>query len=281
MIYHQLVLGDLHTNHEVGVHPPEFLRTGGAIVRSNPFAIWLWERYLETRDWVRDIVRAEPGHLTVSFNGDISDSPHHFNTHRMVVTERDDIERLAVAACVPFLDLADEVLVSMGTEVHAGVDNAIESAVARLIGATPMSDASPIWWPIIHQNVGGYRIDMSHHGRVGRGFNKLNQLGTQYQEVLNWYLNNPGFVAKHGMPQLVVFSHVHLATDSVNAFPGTRIITAPGFQGTPLYANRRPYGLADIGAVLITIEDGKLTNVRWKIHPINTGLRSVWTPTIS
>lgn len=253
-----LVVSDLHCGSTVGLCPPEGidLDDGGMYLPSEA-QVWLWERWMQM---IRDALRhlGEGDRLHVIVNGDLVDGDHH-GTLQLVSRSISDQLEIAKRCFEPLLALGlDSIAVVRGTETHVGKSGSAEESFARWLvaqGAKVIADPDTGNFSHWHYRAkyGGVLIDAAHHGRVGgRPWTKLNGTASLAAEIVMEY-------AKRGEtpPAIAVRSHYHQFVDTGENFP-TRVIQTPAFQLATAFVHKvAAESLADVGGVLVVIEDGR------------------------
>jgi hypothetical protein len=270
-------LGDVHSVACMGVHPPYIHMRLGSDHESTKPELWLWECWLDLRDYVASLKRAPEDRIHVVFNGDLGDSSWKHPTNELLTYDFCDAIDVAAETVDPWLKLADDWFITAGTEAHAGRSGELEAEIAARIGAVAMpSDPKKRVWDIARLDLQGVRLDFAHTGRIGgRGWTLSNALGGLYGDVLTFYCE------EHlALPSVVAFSHVHRATDSGDMYDAVRVLTTPGWLLRAYHYNRSPYQRADIGGTVMVVEDGVLTLVKNRKYKAVSGQGGVevWRP---
>lgn len=253
------VISDLHCGSTVGLHPraPTPMDDGG-VYRPSKAQLWLWGNW-ETF-WER-VKRASRGaRLHVVLNGDAVDGNHHGTTQ--IVSNHPGIQRDILAACMnhvwDVVKTPASVVVVRGTEAHVGASAASEESFAKGLHdrgfvVPQTADGKFSHWHF-HGQYGKHLLDFTHHGRLGqRLWTKSNPSNGLAFEI--W--------AEHAMqqkpyPSLAIRSHFHRSADTFDAYP-TRLIQTPAWQLATAFVHRiAPDTMADIGGLIIRIEDTKL-----------------------
>lgn len=249
--------GDQHNGSTVGLCPPMVrLDDGGEYHASKP-QCWLdycWATYWERVATVRDNLGAK---LLAGFNGDLTDGDHHGTTQ--ILSGNPNAQAAAVNACMKHvLDLKpDAMFFIRGTEAHVGKSGSHEERIAKGLlkdGWPVQSDpvtGTASWWHL-KMEVGGVRVDSTHHGRIGqRPWTKGNVVANLAAEICyeHWQRGEQP-------PHLALRSHLHRYVDTHNAHP-CRVIQMPAWQLKTAYVHKvAAETLADIGGVIVTIQDG-------------------------
>ncbi len=266
-----LVVSDLHCGSTIGLCPPEGipLDDGGAYVPSDAQR-WLWDRW-EALLKRADAARKRGDRLHVVVNGDLIDGDHH-GTLQLASRSISDQLDIAKASFEPVLALTPaSVVVVRGTETHVGKSGSAEESFARWLdgqGVRVIRDEATGNFSHWHfrGEYGGVVIDATHHGRVGgRPWTKLNGTASLAAEIVLEY-------AKRGEtpPAIALRSHYHQYVDTGDAYP-TRVIQTPAFQLATAFVKKvAAESLADVGGVVLVIEDGHVEVQRVTFTPART-----------
>jgi hypothetical protein len=258
------VAGDLHAGSTVALCPPEVPLDDGGFYHPSKAQSWLWQCWLA---YWQEVEReaAEADRFYQIFNGDMLDGDHH-NTSQIISRNPADWSYLlGEALAVPLALRPDKLFVVRGTEVHNGKSNSGEEGLAkrwRLDGLPIVGDpetGTASWWHL-RAEIDGVRLDVAHHGRTGhREHTRTNAANLHAHDILLAHV-------KQGdtPPDLCLRAHYHRFNDSYDACP-VRVITNGAWQLKTGFVHRIAADtLADIGGMIITIEDGAYS-VR-KIH---------------
>jgi hypothetical protein len=269
--------GDQHNGSTVALCPPEVRLDDGGLYIASPAQLSLndcWHKFYQRVAEVRET--GKTAKLYCGFNGDLTDGDHHGTTQ--ILSGNPNAQAAAVNACMePVLALKpDAMFFIRGTEAHVGKSASHEERIAKGL----YKDGWPVqrdpatgnasWWHL-KMNVGGVRIDSAHHGRIGqRPWTKANVVQNLAAEICyeHWSRGEQP-------PHLALRSHLHRFVDTYNAHP-CRVIQMPAWQLKTAYVHKvAPETLADIGGIIVVIEDGQYTvePVIFKPEP-----SVVWTP---
>jgi hypothetical protein len=271
-------VSDLHAGSTLGLCPPDpvELDDGQAYLPSKSQR-WLWQCW--TDFWARVEKRIQEGaefHSLV-VNGDAIDGDHH-NTRQIISRDTGVHIRVAVDCLrVPMALDPQNVFIVRGTESHVGHSASAEEAIARILKAEganvhkdPDTDAGS-WWHL-RMDVNGLLIDVAHHGRTGhREHTRQNAANLYAHDIL---LSHTKDGARP--PDLCVRAHNHKWLDSYDAADPLRLIGLGAWQlGTGYVHQKHPDSLADIGGLVVEVEDGEYEAEKIKFKP--EARSTVWT----
>lgn len=266
---------DHHCGSTVAVCPPEVRLDDGGYYGASPEQLWLWQCYGDFWEKVAEKRERENAELVAVFNGDLTDGNHHGTTQ--IMSGNPNAQAAAVNACMKVaLDKKpSRIYMVRGTEAHVGPSAAHEERIAdglRRDGRPIVSDpktGNASWWHC-HQTFEGVRVDIAHHGRTGqREHTRGGAAVLHAHDILMSYVKRNDLP-----PHLALRAHHHRFNDSYDACP-VRVITNGAWQLATAYVHRKCTDtLADIGGLLITMQDGEYEAE--KVHfPPKDG--SVWT----
>lgn len=254
------VVSDIHAGSTVGLCCPEpvELDDGGTYLPSRAQQ-WLHNRWVTF--WQR-VAAAKKGadSLTILCNGDLVDGDHH-GTFQII--SRDPAVQMWIAKQLfaPVLALdPTQVVVVRGTEAHVGKNAGAEEHFARWLHKegvkVPKDPATKMlsWWAF-RGKIGALVVSAAHHGRMGqRPWTKGGISHNLAAQIVMEHANRGDPI-----PDLAVRSHMHQYFDTGQAVR-TRLIQTPAWQLHTSFAHKVvPESLADIGGVIITVEDGRPT----------------------
>ncbi len=253
------VVSDLHCGSTVGLCCPEpvELDDGGTYLPS-PAQAWIWAQW--TAFWKRVAqAKKKADWFGVLCNGDLVDGDHHGTPQ--IITRDPNVQLWVLKKCFQVaLDVEpDTVIVVRGTEAHVGKGASTEEAFARWVhkeGVKVPKDAGSkmySWWHF-RGEMGGARVDAAHHGRVGfRPWTIGGAVNNLAAQIVLEYANRG-----ETPPEIAVRSHYHTYFDTGLACR-TRVVQTPAYQLHTAFAHKVvPEKLADIGGVLVHIEDGQV-----------------------
>ncbi|MGA0200602.1 MAG: hypothetical protein ACO3NK_16075 [Prochlorotrichaceae cyanobacterium] len=255
--------GDTHCGSTVGLCPEKGLGLDdGGWYTPNKSQIWLWENWLEAWKRVsnmRKLVRGTKLHIVS--NGDAIDGDHHRTSQIASRLTGIHIGCFIESMAVPLALKPDSIHIIRGTAAHVGESGNTEEGIARalhaqgwpVIGDPDTNQMSSYWRDL---NVGNVKIDIKHHGRMGR---RAHTKGPQAR----WYAQDIFFnyvMDNQVPPDLAIRSHYHQFADSGKIHKvKTRLIALPAWQLATEYVHRVAESMADIGLVCVIIENGNYT----------------------
>jgi hypothetical protein len=256
-MHHIIVVSDLHIGSTVALCKPCVSLDDGGSYNLSPcqWQIWHW-----WEDFIASVKKLD-GTKTLIFNGDIVEGDSKKRSHQVISQNKSDLTRITVETIESLLSEVNKTYVIRGTEAHTDKSGALEETIARDIGAVSDTEIKSHYFLLL--DVDGIRIDLAHHTNMGG---------------LPWTSNNAGnalaaktimFYVTNGerCPDIVVRSHVHRWGDSFDAFP-TRAIITPGWTFATAYINRiNPSNIAQVGALIISIDNGKYEVTKWRTDP--------------
>jgi hypothetical protein len=256
------VISDTQVNSKLGLIAPDIVLQDGDGYLPSKGQRWLWQCF---NDFINEVkVYKRPGDRVIAIHcGDALEDPWKHPTRQNITANRGDIVRMAFETHWPLRELCDQWIQVGGTEAHSGISGEIEAIFAREYQAQVEPETnSPLWWKAV-ANIDGYRIELSHAGKVGGSANtKTNQQGNQVFGVINSAL-----VEGRPVPNMAIRGHCHSFTDTGRQYP-VRFITLPSFQLRTVNAARNPDRLCDIGGMILAIEDGQLTMCEPILFPV-------------
>jgi hypothetical protein len=267
------VTSDQHCGSTVALSPHLVaLDDGGSYAASNAQR-WLWACWLDYWSQVQAKRKALGADLYQVFNGDLTDGDHHGTTQ--ILSGNPVAQAAVVDACmrVPLALEPDRLWFIRGTEAHVGKSGCFEERIANglrkdgrpVVGDDATGNASH-WHAKI--DVQGVRFDFAHHGSVGtRPWTKPN--ATNNLAAAMFYDH-----AKDGVPHphLAVRSHMHQWVDTYDAHP-VRVVQIAAWQLATAFIHRiAPGKLADVGGLIVTVDQGQMTveKVQFKPEPTPT-----------
>lgn len=252
-------VSDIHAGSTVAVCPPVQVKLsdGGRYIPSAAQR-WLHQQWVGFWRQVKKR-KTEADWFGVLVNGDATDGDHH-NTPQIISKDMGVQSWILKKLFEPVLDLSpDMLMIVRGTEAHVGPNAGFEETFARWL-AHEMGQTVPrepdtemySWWHFIG-DLGPLRLSASHHGRIGTlPWTKANATMGLATQIFYEHAKR-----KERWPDLAIRSHFHTYLDTHDAHP-VRVIQTPAWQLHTAYAYRVvPEVLADIGGVIITVEDGK------------------------
>jgi hypothetical protein len=229
----------------------------------------MWEEFWG--EWVPRVTHGEP--FAVVHNGDAIDGVHHNSTTQWSHNLEDQGNH-AYKILKPVVEACEGRYYHIrGTEAHVGKSGCFEERIANglrkdgrpVVGDDATGNASH-WHAKI--DVQGVRFDFAHHGSVGtRPWTKPN--ATNNLAAAMFYDH-----AKDGVPHphLAVRSHMHQWVDTYDAHP-VRVVQIAAWQLATAFIHRiAPGKLADVGGLIVTVDQGQMTveKVQFKPEPTPT-----------
>jgi len=262
-----VVFADTHSNHKMGLNPPEAWLEEGDKWNACDIQKLTWDTYLDCLQKVKRIKGEKIGLV----NGDYVDIDPKDRTNQIISRDISTSTGIGIEAIEPFTRLCKKVYFVRGTEAHAGKGAEAEEIVARDFDhAVKCPDTKKSsWWHLLLE-VDGVRLDIAHHPSAsggGRPFNSQSPIHRLASDTLFNYANRG-----ETPPDLVIRSHVHRYLDSRDAFRVRAIITPPF---TLLGAYARRIGINEepqLGCIVIHCSGGK-----YEVEPIlYTPRRQQW-----
>lgn len=269
-------VSDVHAGGTTALCPDVVpLDDGGAYHASKPQR-WLmqnWRDYWAQVDDKRTELGAE---LYVVSNGDLVEGDHH-NTSK-IISRNLAAQKIAVAKIleIPLALKPDRIVIVRGTEAHVGESGSSEESIADglrrdkrpIVGDPDTGNAS--WWHW-RPELQGVRLSVTHHGKLGQ----LPRTRGSGIVLYAWNILDEHAADGHPHPHLCLRGHNHKRGDSGTACP-VRVVATGAWQfGTGHVHKVQPDSLADIQAVMVTIDAGAydVKEVRYQAD------RPVWRPT--
>lgn len=242
-------VGDLHVNSTVGLSPPKIRLDDGGWYSQSEFQKKLWECWIDF--WCQFEHDGIGAHKVVVLNGDLVDGDHH-NTSQIVTRNQEIQHQMALLTLEKPRELADEIFVVRGTDVHVGEAARSEEAIGRDLDAVRSLDLRHSHWRL-RANFGGVGFDFAHHGSMGRlpwtSANLL--LRTAVEVELEYYRSG------ERPPAYAVRSHNHQWGDTSMNSP-VRVLALGCWQGLTSFVNRiKPGATPHIGGIIFRIEAGQ------------------------
>jgi len=260
------IAGDLHVNSTTALCPPAINLDDGGTYRASKIQRWLWRHWLDYWEQIQQAKQMTGYPVVVVFNGELADDLNHRST-QLITKNTDDMLRLAVAALGPALAVADHIIVTRGTEAHAGASATLDEIVARDIGAIPDTTdgiehhARWLWRGMI----AGVRFHVAHHPGMGhaRAWTRGGDANRIAAQILYRYVEQ-----RTEYPDLAIFGHTHKPVDSYDNHP-VRAIVFPSWQLTNAYGHRLGGDWLPVGAGYVVCNDGRYEVHKWfKNYPI-------------
>ena len=246
------VVSDLHTTSTVALSPDRILLDDGHLVRPSKAQRWINQCWADFWTRVRGYEPIGEGKRWLLVDGECVDGDHH-DTTQIISRNPADWVRAATEVLDAPCQWADRRFFLRGTEAHSGKAGHLDELIAADLGGEPDPErGTHSWWHLLLE-VNGVRIDVAHHppSTSSRPWTSGNAANTLAAMTIMEYATH-----RERIPDLCIRAHVHRFSDSGSNYPCRAIIT-PCWQLATAYSHRRfPGQLADIGGVIIIIEDG-------------------------
>jgi hypothetical protein len=257
---------DVHAGSSVAPCHPEGLELDdGQRIMPSRAQLWLydrwrigWEQAARVRDSYPD------GILGGLLNGDLVDGPSHHG-HVQQMSLHPGAEKVIAKKLleIPQGLGVEKWWVVRGTESHVGKNGASEESIAEWLKAEKDTDRGTWSWWHLRLDLDGYRIDATHHGRIGqRPWTKPNVTMNLAAEIFYEHAAEDFRLNRlPTAPHLAIRSHLHRYMDTQAAHP-VRVIQTGAYQLATSYVHKvAPGVLADIGGLIVVVRDGELVEV--------------------
>lgn len=269
------VMSDLHCGSSVALSPPKITLDDGGVYEASKAQRWLWDCWLDAWSRVEKVRKAKGAELYVVLNGDLVDGQVKNSTQ--ILSGNPTAQAAVVdAALRPMLDLnPDRIVIVRGTEAHVGNSASSEERIAsglkkdkRPIVCDP--DAGTASWWHWRADLNGLRVDVTHHGRMGR----LPRTRRSNLVLYAWDIFDEHGESGDLHPHLCLRGHNHKRGDSGDAAP-VRVVATGAWQLKTAYAHKvAADSLSDIGGILVVIENDGYNIERIEYKPT----RPTWRP---
>ena len=269
-------VSDIHAGGTTALAPERIaLDDGGEYVASKAQR-WLWECWENTWKRVEEVRREKPCKFFAIFNGDLVDGYHHGTTEIISANPNPQAAVVNAALAIPLGMQPDHIVVVRGTEAHVGKSASAEERIAdglrrdrRPVIIDPDTKTSS-WWHF-RAELGGVLIDVTHHGRTGQREHTRGSAAVLHAHDI--LLAHAKSGDRH--PDLCLRGHHHKFNDSGDSCP-VRVVTSGAYQlGTSYVKKIAADSMADIGGLVVVIENGKANVEKVQFKP-NRG--AVWRP---
>lgn len=254
------ITSDQHCGSTVALCPPKIQLDDGGEYHASKAQLWLWDRWQAFWQYAEQVRRRHDAYFIQIYNGDLTEGDHHKTTQILSGNPTAQASVVNAVLKVPLALKPDGIVGIRGTEAHVGPSAAFEERIflglkkdgwpVRVDEVT--GNASHWHWTFAHQ---GVRLDIAHHGKFGsRPSTKMNTVIALACDIFT-----RAAIDGRDYPHLAVRSHMHQFGDTGSAYP-TRLIQMPAWQLATAYIHRlNPGAIADVGGIIVTIADGKLT----------------------
>lgn len=262
------VVGDVHAGSTVGLCPPRIELDDGGVYEASRPQQWLWKEWNAFWDRVQTVRDDHADSLIIGFNGDLTEGYHHGTTQILSANPTAQAAVVDALLHVPLQLSPDKLFMVRGTEAHVGKSAAYEERAAKGLlkdGRPVITDAdtgNASHWSLTLE-IQGKRLNFEHHGRMGqRPWTKPNIVANYAAEIFYEYAARG---ERH--PDIAIRSHLHRYVDTYDQHP-VRVIQMPAWQLATAFTYRLSTpALADIGGLIITIEDGTVNVEKYLARP--------------
>lgn len=254
---HLIVLSDLHINSTVALSFPEVSLDDGGIYHYSKSQRWLESNLLDFR---KSFDKLE-GEKILVINGDLIDMNKH-NQHQLITPNISiAIDHAYSLLKIHIMDCIDKLYIVRGTEAHVGKVAEYEDIVANKLGAIQDEFGNSVHWSLL-LDVNGVVFDIAHHGVVGqKAWTRTHPLDSLAANTIIEATKNSSV-----LPDVIIRSHLHTYADTYDNYP-VRVIQTPAWQLATSFSYRIGAGLADIGGLIFTCEDGKYELIKKLYKP--------------
>ncbi|NJO30626.1 MAG: hypothetical protein HC874_26100 [Richelia sp. SL_2_1] len=254
---HLIVLSDLHINSTVALSLSEVSLDDGGIYHYSKSQRWL---AANLSDFRKEIEKLD-GEKILVLNGDIIDVNKH-SQHQLITPNISIAIDHAYTLIKHYLsDIVDKLYIVRGTEAHVGKVAEYEDLVAKKLDSMPDEFGNSVHWSLL-LDVNGVIFDIAHHGVVGQ------KAWTRTHPLDSLAANTIIESTKNGsvLPGVIIRSHLHTYADTYDNYP-VRVIQTPAWQLATSFSYRIGAGLADIGGLIFSCEDGKYELIKKLYKP--------------
>lgn len=239
------VVSDLHVGSTVGLPAgKQYILPDGQRLHASPAQLWIldcWNKF-----WA-EFHKIPAKRSAIIVNGEFCEGEHH--AAAQIVGQAEVMEAMAVELMRSHVGKVDRLFVVRGSTAHSKQQGMADETVARELGAVRNAAGwrSDYRWRI---DVGGVIIDAAHH-IMGNGVPWTN--GNNVRRALMTTVLR-AIERDEAPPHVMIRSHVH--NPAQYEFGGRRIYITPSFKLRDEYAHKIGAGLAPIGGLLITVDNG-------------------------
>ena len=270
VIQHCVVISDLHFGCSFALCPPSgfALDSGGKYHASKlQKVLWSWwEEFWD--DWLPKYIGRND--FCVVINGDLLEGTHHKIVTPISHNLTDQL-LLAETVLKPKLSRAAKFFVVRGTEAHGGASCQEEEKLAKLLGATPITQKLYSTYELL-LDIEGVLIHFSHH----TGSNVAGSEGRALtSEILEALADAQRWGGK--TPTVFVRSHRHRVVEVRLPYKNGFILAfvTPSWQLKTPYVYkvvRNKLSFPQIGGSLISVVDGEV-EIRHFVRTLSQGTR--------
>ena len=273
------IAGALHCGSTVGLCPPEGIALDdGGLYEPSEAQRWLWECWEAAWAEVKVIARQQRSKVTLCLNGDRIDGDHHRTAQIASPLTGLHVHCAMESLRVPLALTPSEIHIMRGTPAHVGRSADAEEGIAKAIkgqlwNVVPDPDTGNLSsYRRIIDVEGGVRLDIAHHGRMGRrahtvgSYSRLYSFDIWAERMLEAYRHmregdDPlAAFNKHRPPDVAVRSHNHRYADSGRDHRGvTRVISTPAWEFATEWIHKiAAESLADLGVVVLVCQGSEV-----------------------
>lgn len=249
-------VSDIHCGSTLAACPPEgVVLDDGQTYLPSKAQMWLWEHWCDYWGEIYGVARDAGADVWAIYNGDLFEGSHHGTTQ--IVSAHPEPQAYVAGRVfgVPHAFHPRHTFVVRGTEAHVGPSGSTEEAFAASIKAEKNQESGRWSWWHLKLDIYGIRMDFQHHPST-RG--SLPWTRPQAAQRLAFRIWSEHRLRELPHPHLAFRSHLHVHSDSYDAYP-TRAIITPAWQLKTAHAHKvASDSIADVGGVLVLVEpDGK------------------------
>lgn len=253
---HLIILSDLHINSTVALSQSQVPLDDGGTYQMSKSQRWLYECFKDFYKAVEDL----EGEKILVLNGDVIDLNKH-SKHQLITSNASVVVEHALSILRGYT--LDRLYVVRGTEAHVGPVGEYEELLARRLNATPNDSGNYTHWSLFI-SVEGVIFDIAHHGVVGqKAWTRTHPLDSLAANTIIEVTKNNAV-----LPDVIIRSHLHTHADTYDNYP-VRVIQTPAWQLSTAYSHRIGAGLADIGGLIFSCENGKYELTKKLYKPEN------------
>jgi hypothetical protein len=212
------------------------------------------------------------------FLGDMIELDVKRRSNALVSTNKAEVLRLVDDTLEPAVDAIDKAIWIRGTTAHVGKSGWSEEDIANNCTITVKEHEGSASWEHFTRDVGGIRVDAQHYSSMGNLPWTMQNAGNRLAVTVEAQYAEMSRRAERYIPppDLTLAAHNHRYSDSGHNFKTLAfLLPAWTFPTEYILMKGGRAELSDIGGIIYTRKDGKLT-VDYK-HYEPQGLRRVWS----
>jgi hypothetical protein len=263
-----VIVADAHIGSTIGLAPKKIELDDGAIVGQNSLQEIVWD-FWSNEFWPLVHKEAKKRDTAVVLNGDLVDGPAHHGVTAQWSSQI--LDQINVAAEI-FAPIANKypVYVTRGTAAHVLASGAADEQIAKEIGAQSPSGRNTRSSYHLKLNFHNVLFDFAHHG-PGPG-NRVWTYGSQLRGYAKTIIFD-ALIRHVRPPDVIVRSHVHHRVwETIRDYSHKcEALITPAWQLKTDFAHRvvSHEDIADIGGIIVSIDDGKISDINFKMLPIS------------